>query len=47
MITRDGKMIMNHKQIRLWKEAVMTYFKVLSSNFSEENDKKHKNLQSG
>jgi hypothetical protein len=40
-------MIIIHKQVRVWKEAIMTYLKVLSSNFSEKTDEKHKKRQPG
>jgi hypothetical protein len=29
----DGKMVINGENLRIWKEVVTAYFKVLSRNF--------------
>lgn len=37
-------MIMNHEQVRILKEAVKTYFKILPQYSPKEMEENHRNL---
>jgi hypothetical protein len=42
-----GRMTVNEKFEKMWKEVGMTYFNVLSQHFSGENEENHKESQLG
>jgi hypothetical protein len=45
-IKLNGKIIMNNEWVRVWKEAVVAYLKVLFLYLHEGTEKNHEKLQS-
>jgi hypothetical protein len=46
MSSKNVRRIVNNELEKLWQEAIVAQFEVLSQNLSKETEQGHKNLQS-